>query len=152
MAHPLDDDALIELGKFTWEAIELEGYVDTVCSFIRYANPRDDHRSISQKVKDAKAEMKAWPLSGSTPPVVAWLDEASEALESRNALLHGTVLARIGHDHEVVGYAIAEMPRRGRPYGERDFSADAIRDVRESLERAGKGWIEALRIADELHP
>jgi hypothetical protein len=62
------------------------------------------------------------------------------------------VLARIGHDHEVVGYAIAEMPRRGRPYGERDFSADAIRDVRERLERAGKGWIEALRIADELHP
>jgi hypothetical protein len=63
------------------------------------------------------------------------------------------VLARIGHDHhQAVGYAIAEMPRKGRSYGECELSADAIRQVRERLERAGTGWIEALRTADELHP
>lgn len=152
MTHPLDDDALIELGKFTWEAIELEGYVDTVCSFICYANPREDRRAIGQKVKDAKTAMKAWTAADLTQTVVEWLDHASDALESRNAVLHGTVLARTGRDREIVGYAIGETPRKGRQYAQRELCADGIRQVREELQRAGQGWIEALRAADELHP
>lgn len=152
MAHSLDDEALIELGRFTWESIELEGYVDTVCSFIHDADPRKDRRPIGQKVKDAKAAMNGWPSPGDTHKIVEWLDGACAALESRNAVLHGTVLVRVGHDREVVGYAIGETPRKGRPYMQRELTAEGIRGVREELEHAGGGWIEVLRLADQLHP
>ena len=51
----LDTDVLIELGRVAWAAIVLEDYVEGLCSFIDPSNPREDRRSVGQKISASQS-------------------------------------------------------------------------------------------------
>src|SRR4051794_11426257 len=112
----LPDEVLIELGRFTWAAIMLEDPTDSWCSVIHYANPREDRRSIGQKIKDARRDLLTWRESPGIEHVDTWLLGAAHALVRRNALLHSVPLVVTDREGQSIGHALGELPRSGREY------------------------------------
>src|SRR3954452_2461735 len=166
--HPEpEDDVLAELGRVTWRAILLEGLVDNMCTFIRAANPREDRRSIGQKVKHARKLLSGWPQSAARDDADAWLAQAYAALDSRNGLLHATVGRGFGDtegavphgavilmepylQREPTTWSLGVMPRGASPYTE--FSmipGEALVDLAVRLRDAGDGWRDVLVAIDE---
>jgi hypothetical protein len=152
VSDELPDDVLIELGRFTWAAIFLEDYANGVCSFIHYSNPREDRRSISQKINDARRDLRSWKQDSDIEVIDAWLGGAARALDRRNALLHSVPVVRMDSHGRPVGQALGEMPRSGKAYFERHVTVEAVREVSDELRAARQGWREALLLAHEHHP
>ncbi|GAA1956025.1 hypothetical protein GCM10009798_14190 [Nocardioides panacihumi] len=143
---------MIELGKLTWAAVELEDRVDAVCHCIRHTNPREDRRAIGQKIRDARSDLRTWSEGSAVREVDGWLAAAASALESRNAFLHATPLAVFDGNQQPVGVALAEMPRTGRNYNERPMTVKGVREVIIELEAAKAEWVGAIRSASQNRP
>jgi hypothetical protein len=152
VSDELPDIVLIELGRFTWAAILLEDLTDSLCGFIHYANPREDRRSIGQKIKDARRKLGTWNRSPDIDAIDSWLIRAAEALERRNALLHSVPMVLMDSEGRSVGHALGEMPRSGSDYFERHLTVDGVRQVRYELQIARNGWRETVLLADQHHP
>jgi hypothetical protein len=141
MPDDLPVDVLTELGRVTWAAIKLEDYTEGLCSTIDPANPREDRRQVSRKIKDAKRVLEGWPTSRVRDDAMAWLERAINAIEQRNAALHATpvVLLRDGAEHQLF---LGEMPRASRPYNERPLTVESLSGLRSVLENACSGWVD----------
>lgn len=136
----------------TWAAINLEDIVDAVCSFTVYSNPREDRRGIGQKVKDARSAIRSWRNATELGVALDWLDSVEVALESRNALMHSSPLVVFDADRKQVGHSLAEHPRKGRAYLERQLTIGSLQSVREELENAQGRWTEVLGLVDAANP
>lgn len=152
MSDELPDEVLIELGRFTWAAILLDDLTDSLCSFIHLANPREDKRSIGQKIKDARRELRTWHQSPDIDQIDSWLVGAAAALERRNALLHSVPVVLMDSEGRSVGHALAEMPRTGSEYFERHLTVAGVRQVHDQLHLAQEGWRASVLLADQHHP
>lgn len=152
MSDELPDSVLIELGRCTWAAILLEDLTDSLCSFIHYADPREDRRSIGQKIKDARRDLRTWRASLDVDHVDSWLVRAAQALERRNALLHSVPATVMDRESRSVGQALGEMPRTGGEYFERHLTVAGVRQVHDELHAAKEGWRETVLLADRHHP
>jgi hypothetical protein len=152
VSDDLPDNVLIELGRLTWAAILLEDLTDSMCTFIHHTNPREDRRSIGQKIKDARRDLRTWGESLDIEHVESWLFRAAQALERRNALLHSVPLVVLDHEGQPVGHALGEMPRTGSEYFERRLTGAGVRHVHDELHAARQGWREAVLLADRHHP
>jgi hypothetical protein len=142
MPDDLPVDVLTELGRVTWAAIKLEDYTEGLCSTIDPANPREDRRQVSRKIKDAKRVLEGWPTSRIRDDAMAWLERASNAIEQRNAALHATpvvLLRRDGAEHQLF---LGEMPRASRPYNERPLTVESLSGLRSVLENACSRWVD----------
>jgi hypothetical protein len=143
MPDDLPVDVFTELGRVTWAAIRLEDYTEGVCSDIDPANPREDRRQVSQKIKDAKRVLRDWPASQTRDEATAWLERARLALERRNAALHATPLVWVQDGHiDEQRQLLGEMPRAGRPYVERPLTVESLSELRSVLEEASAGWMD----------
>jgi hypothetical protein len=167
LASPEPDQAVLtELGRVTWRAIVLEGLVDSICQFIKPANPREDRRSIGQKVRDARKVMRRWSASVVRDDADAWLTQALAALDSRNGLLHATVVrgfedanGAVPHSavllmepylqREPTTLSLGVMPRGATPYAEISLAPGALEAVAHQLSDATRGSREVLLAIDE---
>ena len=152
MSDELPEEVLIELGRFTWAAILLGDLTDSLCGVIQYANPREDKRSIGQKIKGARRELRTWRQSPDIDAIDSWLVRAAEALQQRNALLHSVPVVLMDREGRSVGHALGEMPRAGSEYFERHLTVAGVRQVHRRLSMAQEGWRETVLLADEHHP
>lgn len=142
----LSDDVFAELGRFTLAAIELEDLTDAMCALIHPADPRDDRRQISHKIRDARADLKRWANHPRTKEVDLWLERALSALRQRNAVMHAVPL-ELPRDGESALYALGQWTRDTGDYFERELTVAAIREVRDSLTDAHEGFSELLVVA-----
>lgn len=152
MPDELPDTVLIELGRLTWSAIHLEDLTDSLCHFVVHRDPREDRRPIGSKITEALRELRDRQSAQDVERIEAWLVRAREALERRNAFLHSVPLVLLNERGQKVGHALGEMPRRNRQYFERRMTAPAIREVREELDAACRGWRETLTPAAGERP
>ncbi len=127
----LDTDVLIELGRVAWAAIVLEDYVEGLCSFIDPSNPREDRRSVGQKISASQRVMGCWSASSTRDDTRAWLERARVAVERRNAALHATPLVWVepGRRDGPERLLLGEMPRYGRPYVERPLTVESLAEL-----------------------
>lgn len=148
----MPDNVLIELGRLTWAAILLEDLTDSLCSCIHYANPREDRRSIGQKIKGARRDLRTWRETLDVEHIDSWLLRAAQALERRNALLHAVPMVVFDPEGRSIGHALGEMPRAGSEYFERHLTVAGVRQVHDELHAAQQDWRETVLLASRLHP
>ena len=81
------EDVLLELGRLTWAAINLEDVVYTVCQCIK---PTGDYLDTpaGARIKQAREELHAQTDEALRSKADAWLGAAAEALADRHAVLH----------------------------------------------------------------
>ena len=146
----LDDlgvDMFAELGRVTWAAIHLESFTNTMCSFIKPADPRTDRRILGQKIKDAQQALATWPATSARDDTAAWLARARDAIDRRNASLHAVPLTWFGPDGPPRPM-LGEMPRGTRPYVERPLTAATLAGLRAVL-TAPRSLARHLRCRDD---
>src|SRR5664279_6037462 len=84
-----DDDALLELGRVGYAAIQLEPIIDWMCRLIEGPGGQDDKRPIGTQVKSARKILESTPAIPQGPRILDWLVRADEAMERRNSVFHG---------------------------------------------------------------
>ena len=138
----LGTDVFTELGRVAWAAVVLEDYVSGLCSFIDPSNPREDRRSVGQKITAARKVMHSWSGSATREEADAWLEHARSAVERRNAALHATPLVWVepGRQDRPEWLFLGEMPRNGRLYVERPLTVESLAELRSVLIAATEGW------------
>jgi len=152
MPDELPEAVLIELGRLTWSAINLEDCTDAIChNLVPLA--RDDRTTIGPKIKAALKALRQWQDGGSeVDQIKGWLARAQLALEKRNALLHSVPLILFDEHFRKIGHALGEVPRGERAYYERRMDVDELREVRAVLDAAQEDWEETEMFAYEHHP
>jgi hypothetical protein len=146
------DDVLVELGKLTWAAINLEDAVYTVCQRIE---PVDDYRSvpIGKQISQAREALRAQPDEALRAKADAWLESASRALADRNAILHAVPVTVMPLAPSItpgdLDPLLAHLPRdKAREPVHTPLTVSGLRAVWWHLEAARAGWVE---LAVELY-
>jgi hypothetical protein len=152
MIPDLPEAVLIELGRLTWSAIHLEDVTDAICHSVKHRR-REDQSTIGPKITAALEELREWQKGGcDVDEIRAWLERSNRALDKRNAILHSVPLVLFDEHHKKIGHALGEMPKRDRPYNVRPMEVSELREVRDELDAAREGWVEAAMFAFEHHP
>lgn len=142
-----DDAVLLELGRLTWAAINLE---DVVYEIRRAVGPEPASLArapIAEWIKDALKKLSVWPESEIRETACHWLLAAQEALEDRNCILHSVpgTMVHIASDGAVTmhGQVLDHIPRRrGGSFRRIPLAEDEFRLVRLKLANARASWID----------
>jgi hypothetical protein len=141
-----DDAVLLELGRLTWAAINLE---DVVPEVRRAVGPEPDNLArapAAEWIKDALEVLSAWPASDIRETASRWFSAAREALDERNSVLHSVPVTLITFDSgeiTVHGQALDHIPRRKDGSFRRiSLTEDELRRVRLKLADARSGWVD----------
>jgi hypothetical protein len=145
-----EDAVLLELGRMTWAAINLE---DVIPTMRRAIGPEPDGLSrapVSARIKDALNCLARWPESVTREAAIRWLNAAERALKERNRVLHSvpvTVYARHPDGRFTEhGQALDHLPRgAGDSFSRTSLAEDDLRRVRQGLAAARQGWVETLQ-------
>ena len=142
-----DDAVLLELGRLTWAAINLEDVIPTVRRAIGPEPPELARAPVSTWIKDALSVLATWPESPTRGTAVEWFGAAREALEKRNCVLHSVpaTFVHISGDGAVTahGAVLDHIPaRRGGSVRRTPLTEDALRCVHRQLAGARTGWVE----------
>jgi len=152
MPDELPEAVLIELGRLTWSAINLEDCTDAICHNL-VPRARGDRTPIGPRITAAVRALSQWEDGGSEVDQIRdWLLKAQLALEKRNALLHSVPLIVLDGHYRRVGHALGEMPRGDRAYYQRPIEVSDLLEVRAELDAAQEGWEETEMFAYEHHP
>jgi hypothetical protein len=84
------DDVLLELGRLTWAAINLEDDVYLVCRSVEPRGGPFDDTNIGPRIDLALKDLEKRPGNDLRHQAEQWLIEAAAALRERNAVLHST--------------------------------------------------------------
>jgi hypothetical protein len=87
VSEALPDDVLLELGKMTWAAINLEDVVYEVCRAVRPRGNLYDSTPIGSRIDQAVKDLADRPDDELKANTRAWLVEAKGALIERNSVL-----------------------------------------------------------------
>jgi hypothetical protein len=142
-----DDAVLLELGRLTWAAINLEDIIPEVRRAIGPVPAPLIRAPAAEWVKDALRVLAGWPKSEIQQTADRWFRTALAALEERNNILHSVpvTMVAISNDGTVTthGQALQHMPRRGRgSYRRIRLAENDLRLVRQKLVDAREGWVE----------
>ena len=141
-----DDAVLLELGRLTWAAINLEDVVPTIRRALGPAPKRLAREPVSVWIKDALKVLSGWPESEVRRTASRWFNVAREALEDRNRVLHSVPVTLITIADGTVtehGQALDHLPRReGESFSRISLAEDKLRRVRQKLAAARDGWTE----------
>jgi len=147
------DEVLLELGRLTWAAINLEDVVYTVCQCIR---PNGDYRDTPAvaRIKQAREALTTQPDEKLRARADKWLEAAAQALADRHAVLHSEPVTFVSLSADVtpgdLDPLLAHFPRdRSRPQVNTPLTASALRSLRWHLESARAGWVELAVELDE---
>jgi hypothetical protein len=141
-----DDAVLLELGRLTWAAINLEDVIGTVRRAIGPTPDRLARAPVSEWIKDALEVLSAWPESGVRDTACEWFRAAQEALEERNAVVHSVpvvIYSKANGEFTEHGPALDHIPRRkDRPFCRIPLDVDNLRLVSRKLADARQGWVD----------
>jgi hypothetical protein len=143
--HPTDA-VLLELGRLVWAAINLEDVVYPLCRSVRPRHGPFDDIPAGTRIKEALEDLQERSPDGLRDRAGAWLREAKDALEERNAILHGTpeIFMRVDGSEgpeEQPPPRLTQFPRnRSRPPVHTDLTVEALGRFRRRLEEAREGW------------
>ncbi|WP_432845996.1 hypothetical protein ACQPXB_35985 [Amycolatopsis sp. CA-161197] len=151
MIYP-SEAVLVELGRVTWAAINLEDMVGYVCRWINQADR--DNAPASVRIDDARAVVDSTGGGNEQDRLRRWLDGARQVLEDeRHQILHArplTFMSPDGTETDVLGV----MPRptkKGRPgreYTERPLTVAHLRESHDAIVAVAEGWRVAMFDAD----
>jgi hypothetical protein len=146
----LADDVLIELGRVTWAAINLEDAAKWLSLSILRNDRRERPRFIRELIHRAQENLSGWPQSRARRDAFAWLKRAERAIDARNAVLHATPLTWFSTDSEESSIQLLGEPRaKNRPYHERPLTAESLSELRHQLVEARTGWRDVvLRVVE----
>lgn len=145
-----DDAVLLELGRMTWAAINLEDVIPTMRRAIG-PEPKGLARTpASEWIKDALKCLAGWRESEAREAAIRWLNAALRALKERNRVLHSvpvTVYTRHPDGRFTEhGQALDHLPRGAADsFSRMPMAAEALRRVRQELADARQGWLEILQ-------
>lgn len=147
-----DDAVLLELGRLTWAAINLE---DIVPQMRRALGPEPDRLArapAADWIKDALKVLSGWPESAIREIACRWFNAAQEALEQRNSVLHSVPGIWVTIKDGAVtthGPVLEHLPKRkGGSYRRISLAEDELRLVRQKLADAREGWVEVFFALD----
>jgi hypothetical protein len=147
------DEALLELGRLTWAAILLEDVVYEVCRAIKPRHGPSDDVPIGTQINEALTDLGECPPDQMRSTATAWLREAKDALDLRNATLHAVPVTFIPMSGTTPLFEdgtdwLTHFPRdKNRPAIHTATTVAGFTPVRERLQRARKGWIDVA-----VHP
>ncbi|WP_409186475.1 hypothetical protein F9C11_20490 [Amycolatopsis sp. VS8301801F10] len=138
MAYEAGDEVLLELGRFTWDAMHLEDAVIQLSMVITMN--LEPGLLVSQYVERARAELDRWPTSEARAEVLAWLNDAMTALdEERNEVLHARPEVLFDPRSGEWSRALGVTPRRAtkkraaRGYQRRPLEVEHLRAARHRM-------------------
>jgi hypothetical protein len=82
------NDVLLELGRLTWAAINLEDVVYTVCDCVKPSFDPPGAQPIGSAIARARKDLRDTGDAALRLRADSWLAAAGEALEARNTVLH----------------------------------------------------------------
>lgn len=144
----LPDDVLIELGRLTLAALDLEDAIYAVCRFIKPRHGPLDTHPIGPRIDEARADLATCPAEPMRDRAEAWLAEAKAAMDDRNAVLHAEAVSFVPWPDTV---SIPDVPRdwlhlrprdESKPMVRIPLTTDGLRPLGRRLERATHGWDE----------
>jgi hypothetical protein len=145
------EDALLELGRVAWAAINLEDRVYWVCRILdRPPHALGGDPPISSRIAQVQAKLLTEPDDPAKQGMVEWLSAAEEALRLRNSVMHSTpaTFEPLPGTEPIPGLEkdwLMHFPRNAkRPPVRTPFTADSLRNIRIELETATEGWVEAV--------
>lgn len=146
----LADDVLIELGRVTWAAINLEDATKWLCLSILRDDRRERPRFIKDLIHRAQDNLGGWPQSRARRDAFAWLKRAESAIDARNGTLHATPLTWFPIDSEEPSMQMLGEPQaKRRPYYERPLTAASLSKLCLQLVEAKTGWRDVvIRVAE----
>jgi hypothetical protein len=144
-----DETVLLELGRLTWAAINLEDVIPTMRRAIGPEPGRLSRAPASEWIKDALNVLSAWPESEIQVRACQWFRAAQDALEERNEVLHSVPVKLYTKNDDgrltAQGQALDHIPRReGKPVIRTPLAEGQLRRVRQKLTDAREDWIEVL--------
>jgi hypothetical protein len=156
MPEEPSDAVLLELGRLTWAAINLEDVIPSMRRAMGRPPARLDRAPISEWVSNALGVLAGWPESEARQRGTRWFTTAQQALEERNHVLHSVPVieyTRADDGTLTAGrQALDYIPRRaGVPFSRIALSEGELRAVRQRLAGAREGWIEVYTALDEAH-
>lgn len=156
-----DDDALLELGRVTWAAINVEDIAYTLARFIKPRHgPFNDH-PIGARIKEARADLvELYVPDAARDAADAWLAEAAAVLAARNAIFHSVpvtfdLIPGTTSVEESLGQWLAHFPRdKSKGAVHTKLTSAALLPIRRRLDAARQGWMPPLnaltrRVADQ---
>jgi hypothetical protein len=142
-----DDAVLIELGRVTWAAINLEDVIPTVRQAIGPEPSKLVRAPVSAWIKDGLGVLATWPQSPTRETASKWLRAAHEALQERNNILHSVpaTLIHVSSDGAVTthGEVLDLIPtRKGGSFRRVSLTEEELRRVCQKLADARTGWVD----------
>ena len=86
--YDLSDDVLLELGRLTWAAINLEDAVYSICNAADPVPGFPDTTPLSDRINGAQYVLADRTDSPIAQAAAQWLAAARDALAARHAVLH----------------------------------------------------------------
>jgi hypothetical protein len=147
------DEVLLELGRLVWAAMNLEDVVFPTCRSVRPLLGPFEPLQAGPRIKKALEDLQERPSGELRDRAEAWLIEARDALEERNAVVHGTPETMVWKgdsqpEGEQPPQRLTKFSRKGtEPPVHVDLTLKSLGRIRSRLEAARQGWGE---IAGEL--
>ena len=144
----LPDAVLIELGRLTMAALDLEDTIYVVCRCIKPRHGPYDDYPIGPRIDEALADLGTCPDEPMRERAIEWLVEAKAAMEDRNAVLHGEAVTFVPWPDTT---PIPDVPRDWLHFFPRDKSkamvripltVEGLRPIRQRIEAAQTAWTE----------
>jgi hypothetical protein len=143
------EDVLLELGRVTWAAMDLEGAAEFVCRSVIGAGPEVTKAPTRRQVEAALDVLKSWPVTPERDQGMRWLRQAGAALGGRNDVLHAQVVTVFHRDEagrltEGPGTWLQRVRCRGDVGPVMALSAESLARVRQVLVEASGGWVPVV--------
>jgi hypothetical protein len=142
-----DDAVLLELGRMTWAAINLEDIIPTMRRAIG-PEPKELSRApASEWIKDALKLLAGWPESEAREAAIGWFESAQRALKGRNQVLHSVPVTLVTRHRDgrftEHGQVLDHLPRgTSDSFARTPLAENDLRQVSRRLAAARQGWVE----------
>jgi hypothetical protein len=141
-----DEAVLLELGRLTWAAINLEDVIPMVRRAIGPEPKRLERAQVSDWVNDALKTLSGWPASEIRDTASRWFGAVREALERRNSVLHSVPVTLFIRTEDggftAQGQALDHLPRGNGDFSRIRLAEEDLRAVRQKLADARQDWVE----------
>jgi hypothetical protein len=142
-----DDAVLLELGRMTWAAINLEDVIPMMRRAIGSEPENLSRAPVSEWIKDALECLASWSESKARKAAIQWFNAAQRALKERNQILHSVPVVVVTRhpngrftEH---GQALDHLPRGASDsFSRTPLSEDNLRRVSQRLAVARQGWVQ----------
>jgi len=134
------EPVLIELGRLTWAALNLEGVIESVAQRIHF---RTQPKTGSDLIRQALRDLNALTPGPAVEATRKWLTDADLAMIERNKILHADVMRPFTQNGDGIEFG-NDVLLDARSGTRTPVSVDALRSVRETIAAVHSRWTTVL--------